>query len=90
MINGVGDASVPINGTATINGVVYRTDDPNGVTVSGATIDGLDADAFLYVTPTGTYVVNSTTVEITDDYAARVRWRLGRATFLTFPTARNL
>ncbi len=71
VVNGVGDASVSMIGTATINGTVYRTDDANGVVVSGSTIDGLDADAFLYVTPTGTYVVNSTTVEITDDYAAR-------------------
>ncbi len=70
IVNGVGDASVSVVGAATINGIAYRTDDPNGVVVSGSTVDGLDSDRLLYVSPSGTYVVNSSTVVITDDTAA--------------------
>ncbi|MBR1580421.1 MAG: hypothetical protein IJ668_07980, partial [Selenomonadaceae bacterium] len=70
LINGAGNASVAVNGLVTINGTVYWTDDPNGITVSGSTISGLDANSLLYVSPSGTYVVNSTTLEIGSDSAA--------------------
>ena len=69
IIDGVGDASVSMTGSATINGIEYSTDDPNGIVVSGSTVGGLDENALLYITPSGTYVVNSTTIELTSDTA---------------------
>ena len=69
LLDGVGNASVSMTGTATINGVVYSTDDPNGIVVSGSTINGLDNNSLLYINPSGTYVVNSTTLEVTTDTA---------------------
>ena len=69
LLEGADNASVAVNGTATVNGIVYATDDPNGIVVNGASITGLDANSILTINPSGTYVVNSTTLELTSDTA---------------------